>query len=57
MLNLGKIVDSQQKEYYIMRQEDFNEPLLGSGITPEDGDDCLGITVTDDFLIDATGSA
>ena len=40
MLNLGKIVDDQDKEYYAN---------LGS-------DDLDSITVTDDFLIDATGT-
>ena len=41
-----------------MRQDDVEDPLLGSGLTPEDGEDGLGgITVTDDLFIDGTGSA
>ena len=54
MLNLGKIVDIQPKEFYISKiKENRTQDDIIEGMDP----DLDGITVTDEFLIDATGTA
>ena len=60
MLNLNKVVDSRQKEYYICDNPEILKALQGSrtgAMNNDQNDDELGITVTDDFFINQSGTA